>query len=183
MALFDVKRRKQADEIEKRYDGNVLVYLVKKWGRDKDLDDAKAQLNKVIEEVGEIAHEISRNREGDDLKDAIGDALVTIIILSDICGYSPLECLSMAYDTIRDRVGTTSHGTFVKTEVGKPIKKLIRNRIKCKKCGDIIESKTVHDFVKCKCGSVFTDGGTEYLRRGGNLENIEELDEYEEASE
>ena len=27
------------------------------WGRDKGLKDPKAQLNKVIEEVGEIAHE------------------------------------------------------------------------------------------------------------------------------
>ena len=43
--------------------------------------------------------------------------------------------------------------------------KIIRNRIKCKECGDIIESKTVHDFVSCSCGACSVDGGTSYLRR------------------
>lgn len=41
-----------------------------------------------------------------------------------------------------------------------------RNICKCKICGDVIESKRVHDLVECKCGACFTDGGTEYLRRG-----------------
>jgi hypothetical protein len=44
--------------------------------------------------------------------------------------------------------------------------KLIRNRCKCNKCKDIIESKHRHDFVRCKCGAIFTDGGTDYIRRG-----------------
>lgn len=42
--------------------------------------------------------------------------------------------------------------------------KIIRNRIKCKKCQDIIESKDVHDFQTCKCGAVSVDGGQEYQR-------------------
>jgi hypothetical protein len=44
--------------------------------------------------------------------------------------------------------------------------KLVRNRLRCKKCLDIIESKHVHDFVRCKCGSIFVDGGQEYCRYG-----------------
>ena len=39
---------------------NVITDVIQ-WGRKKGLGDPKAQLNKVIEEVGEIAHEISRN--------------------------------------------------------------------------------------------------------------------------
>ena len=31
--------------------------------------------------------------------------------------------------------------------------KIIRNAIRCKNCGDIIESKTVHDFKFCSCGN------------------------------
>lgn len=58
-------------------------------------------------------------------------------------------------------------------------KKLLRNRIKCKKCGDIIESKSVHDWVPCKCGACFVDGGLFYSRIGGNLEDIEMLQEWE----
>lgn len=46
------------------------------------------------------------------------------------------------------------------------MKKLKRNRAKCLLCGDIIESKSVHDFVKCKCGSIFVVGGLEYKRIG-----------------
>lgn len=62
--------------------------------------------------------------------------------------------------------------------------KIIRNRAKCLKCGDIIESYFRHDFVQCKCGAIFVDGGHDYLRRGGKfLEDIEELSEEEEVEE
>lgn len=44
--------------------------------------------------------------------------------------------------------------------------KIFVNKLKCKLCGDIIESKYTHDFRWCKCGSVFIDGGHEYLRFG-----------------
>lgn len=59
------------------------------------------------------------------------------------------------------------------------MKKIITNKIRCKKCGDIIESKSVHDFVTCKCGAVSVDGGHDYIRRCGNLEDFEDLSEYE----
>lgn len=44
--------------------------------------------------------------------------------------------------------------------------KLTRNAARCKKCSDIIESKYRHDFVTCKCGSIFVDGGLDYARGG-----------------
>ena len=59
------------------------------------------------------------------------------------------------------------------------MKKIIRNRIKCKKCGEIIESTSRHDFKFCKCGAVAVDGGKDYLRRVGNKDDYEELIEYE----
>lgn len=40
-------------------------------------------------------------------------------------------------------------------------------KIKCLICGDIIESKSVHNLVSCKCESCHIDGGNEYLRFGG----------------
>ena len=101
---------------------NVITDVIQ-WGRNKGLDDPKAQLNKVIEEVGEIAHEISRNNydlealeQPDELVDAIGDALVTIIILADILNLDPIGCLAEAYDAIKNRKGKTVHGTFIKGE-------------------------------------------------------------------
>lgn len=59
--------------------------------------------------------------------------------------------------------------------------RIIRNAIRCKKCGDIIESKTVHDFKVCSCGACAVDGGHDYLRRCGNLEDWEELSEAEKV--
>lgn len=60
--------------------------------------------------------------------------------------------------------------------------KLKRNRIRCKHCGDIIESKTIHDFQRCKCKSVGIDGGLDYPKRifSSNKEvDYDELSEYE----
>lgn len=52
---------------------------------------------------------------------------------------------------------------------------IISNKIKCKKCGDIIESKNINDCKRCSCGSVAVDGGKDYLKRIGNEEDYEEL--------
>ena len=49
------------------------------------------------------------------------------------------------------------------------------NKIKCKKCGNIIESKTTNDLKRCSCGAVAVDGGKEYSKRIGNDEEYEEL--------
>ena len=51
-------------------------------------------------------------------------------------------------------------------------KQIIQNEAQCMKCGDIIVSKHVHDFVQCRCNAIFVDGGMEYLRRGGEEEDF-----------
>ena len=35
----------------------------------------------------------------------------------------------------------------------------ISNKIKCKKCGNIIESISTNDYKRCSCGAVAVDGG------------------------
>ena len=57
--------------------------------------------------------------------------------------------------------------------------KIKRNMAKCKKCDTVIESKHRHDFVWCKCKSLAVDGGKDYLRRCGILND----DDYEDLSE
>ena len=52
---------------------------------------------------------------------------------------------------------------------------IVTNKIKCKKCNDIIESRHVHDFETCKCGACSVDGGHEYLRRLGDPADWEDL--------
>ena len=45
-------------------------------------------------------------------------------------------------------------------------------KIRCLKCNDIIESLSVHDYKKCKCGVCSIDGGNEYTRVGGDFKYI-----------
>ena len=58
--------------------------------------------------------------------------------------------------------------------------KIKSNKIRCKLCGDVIESKHRHDFKMCSCRKSGVDGGLDYLRRIGNREDIEELSDYDE---
>lgn len=44
---------------------------------------------------------------------------------------------------------------------------LVVTGLKCLKCDDVIWSRSVHDWRPCKCGSIFIDGGREYVRFGG----------------
>lgn len=62
---------------------------------------------------------------------------------------------------------------------------VVTNKCQCRKCGDIIESKSCHSFVSCKCGAIFTDGGTSYIRRGAkDINDIIDMSEtYEEEYE
>ncbi len=57
----------------------------------------------------------------------------------------------------------------------KKIEVMISNSIKCKKCGDVIESKSTNDYKRCSCGAVSVDGGKDYLKRIGSEEDYEEL--------
>jgi hypothetical protein len=43
--------------------------------------------------------------------------------------------------------------------------KILKNAIRCKICGDEIESKHRNDYVQCRCGACAVDGGHDYLRR------------------
>ena len=55
---------------------------------------------------------------------------------------------------------------------------IIINKAKCKLCGDIVESKYRHDYVKCSCGEISVDGGKDYLRRRAKkVKNLIELSE------
>lgn len=52
---------------------------------------------------------------------------------------------------------------------------IFSNSATCLICGETIRSKNRHHHVTCKCGNLFVDGGSWYLRRGfkqkGSYEN------------
>ena len=60
------------------------------------------------------------------------------------------------------------------------MQKITVNKIKCNKCGDIIESIHRYDFKYCQCGTVAVDGGKEYLKRifKNSTDDFTDLSEY-----
>ena len=66
------------------------------------------------------------------------------------------------------------------------MEKIISNKIQCKHCGEIIESKNIHEFVTCKCETCSLDGGHYHLSRSyknSPEEDFIELSEVEEDNE
>lgn len=54
----------------------------------------------------------------------------------------------------------------------------MRNRAKCKVCGDVLESFHRHDYVVCKCEEISIDGGLDYLHASAkNFDNFLRIDE------
>lgn len=97
----------------------TLVSLVWEWFEKKGLKDPVMQMVKVQEEVGELAHQISRNKLHDpETEDALGDILVTIIGMCHHLHYHPAHALGVAYNEIKNRKGKVVEGSFVKEENG-----------------------------------------------------------------
>lgn len=94
---------------------NELVKLVEEWSKEKRLDKAEPekQMLKVIEEVGEVVAALARNNEND-LRDGIGDVVVTLIILAMQNNMDLYECVNQAYSEIKNRQGEMINGAFVK---------------------------------------------------------------------
>lgn len=82
--------------------------------------DPKIQWMRITEEVGEIRDVLLKPTKFTEpqaaLKDAIGDTLVTIIVLAHQLDLDVTECLSIAYEEIKNRKGKMVNGTFVKEE-------------------------------------------------------------------
>lgn len=92
-----------------------MIKAIKLWARNRNLHTAKPrdQFLKVVEEVGELGGSLARNNE-DGIKDAIGDIVVTLVVLSETLGYDYDECIKLAYDEIKDRKGKLVDGIFIK---------------------------------------------------------------------
>jgi len=99
-----------------------LVAKINEWADERNLKqaDPKIQWMRITEEVGEIRDVLLKPTKFTDpqiaLKDAIGDTLATIIVLAHQLDLDVTECLSIAYEEIKDRKGKMINGTFVKEE-------------------------------------------------------------------
>lgn len=102
-----------------------LITKVNEWAISHGLDKSnpKTQWMKVTEEVGEIRDVFLKPHDFVDpewsLKDAIGDSIVTLVVLCLQLGYDVEECLTIAYNDIKDREGVMIDDNFVKTKTRK----------------------------------------------------------------
>lgn len=99
---------------------NNLINKINHWADSRGLKqaDSKIQWMRITEEVGEIRDVLLKPTKFTEpqaaLKDAIGDTLVTIIVLAHQLDLDVTECLGIAYEEIKNRKGKMINGTFVK---------------------------------------------------------------------
>ena len=109
-----------------------LEKLVLEWADNKGILEKAtpmAQANKTLEEVQELIEavywqkynvETYVNEKGkqvntkEEIKDALGDILVTIIIGAKLQGLQLEDCLESAYNVIKNRNGKMVDGQFIK---------------------------------------------------------------------
>ena len=109
-----------------------LEAKVLEWAKDKGILDKAtpmAQANKTLEELGELHEALYYQSVGDEkyinskdvevntkeeIIDALGDILVTIIIGAELQGLKLENCLESAYNVISKRTGKMVDGVFVK---------------------------------------------------------------------
>lgn len=97
---------------------NELEKMIHKWAYDKGIfanSQPIKQALKTQEEVTELLNAIVDN-DRTEVKDAIGDIVVTVIIQAHMHGFSLQDCLQSAYDVIKTRKGKMVNGQFVKDE-------------------------------------------------------------------
>lgn len=92
------------------------VRKIETWADNKGLikkENSFAQMCKVSEEIGEVASALAK-KNIDNLKDGIGDSIVTLIILAKQNGLNVEECLEQAWNEISGRTGKLVDGVFIK---------------------------------------------------------------------
>ena len=87
------------------------------WGMDRGIvqhGKPIGQAIKTLEEVTELLDAINRG-DMPEIKDAVGDTVVTLLMVCATLDIDLTECLAGAYEQIKDRKGTLlASGVFVK---------------------------------------------------------------------
>lgn len=93
-----------------------LQTKIEKWAADRGIFDQATptdQALKTLEEAGELIAATAGDHR-DEIGDAIGDIMVTLIIQASMQRMDVLECLQDAYEIIRKRTGRMQGGKFIK---------------------------------------------------------------------
>jgi len=95
---------------------HTLSSLIEQWAEEKGILSKATPLTQAIktqEEVNELYRAILDDNR-DEIKDAIGDIMVTLIIQCKMQGMDLQDCLESAYNVIKNRTGKMVDGVFVK---------------------------------------------------------------------
>jgi NTP pyrophosphatase (non-canonical NTP hydrolase) len=97
-----------------------LTSLIQKWAAVRGLNglDPTRQMLKLIEEVGELASGLAKQKNSE-IIDSIGDIYVVLVILAMQLNLDLESCVVSAYNEIKDRKGKVVDGIFVKDETYK----------------------------------------------------------------
>jgi NTP pyrophosphatase (non-canonical NTP hydrolase) len=91
--------------------------LVLQWGEARGIvqnSTPAAQAKKTLEELDELYAAIAKG-DREEMKDAYGDILVTLVMGCACADLDLVECFKGAYEQIKDRKGyLTKEGIFVK---------------------------------------------------------------------
>ena len=100
--------------VEENLSTDDYVKKIVGWHHDRNLiqgSSDKDQFCKLIQEAGELSDNICK---GKDVSDDIGDMIVVLLNISERNKLSLTDCLSRAWDDIKDRKGRMIAGIFVK---------------------------------------------------------------------
>lgn len=108
--LVDVTDENPAEETDN-------IKRIIQWAIDRDIvtGDPKSQMVKLLEEAGELAEGINKNKQ-ELIIDGIGDVYVALVILCMQLELDINDCIKAAYEEIKDRKGKMVNGLFVKEE-------------------------------------------------------------------
>jgi len=93
-----------------------LECCVNAWAEEREIFNKSTPLKqafKTQEELTELLNAIV-NEDTQEIEDALGDIMVTLIIQAEMQGTSLEECLTRAYKIISNRKGEMINGQFVK---------------------------------------------------------------------
>ena len=98
---------------------SIIEMEVLRWGEARGIvTNSKpiSQAIKTLEETTELLDAINKN-DIEGIKDAVGDVVVTLIMVCAVLNLDLVQCLHGAYEEIKDRKGyLTPEGVFVKEE-------------------------------------------------------------------
>ena len=167
----------------------------------KEPAEVPTRFMKLMEEVGEwsaaylekigfkVGKTVKTEEELDD--HVLEEGCDTLIMVYDVLfkqGYTQEQIEAKVTEKLEAWRKVLEHKGLLNptpTEIDEDKGNIIQNAMLCKKCGTIISSRSVHDFLVCGCDNeVMVDGGLDYLRYSwGNVGNdgAESLHLYERS--